>query len=209
MTDEARSRLTPKQRRFVEEYLVDLNAAQAAIRAGYSEHTAYSIGSENLSKPEIAEAIAAASAERSARTRIDADWVLQRLALEAEADIADLFDENGKVLPAHEWPAAFRRGLVAGVEVEEMRGEGASGVIRKVKLSDRLKRLELIGRHITVGAFKDRVEHTGKDGGPIETRELSDFEKNRRLAYLLDRALSAKSAESAPEDPGNAPQTTL
>lgn len=52
-------------------------------------------------------------------------------------------------------------------------------------------------------------EVTGKGGGPIETRELSDFEKNRRLAYLLDRALSAKSAESAPEDPGNAPQTTL
>jgi phage terminase small subunit len=67
--------LTAKQQRFVEEYLIDLNATQAAIRAGYSEKTAYSIGNENLSKPEIAKAIETAQQERSQRTEITADRV--------------------------------------------------------------------------------------------------------------------------------------
>ncbi len=68
--------MTPKQKRFVAEYLIDLNATQAAIRAGYSEKTAYSIGQENLKKPEVAEAVIAAQAERSERTEITQDYVL-------------------------------------------------------------------------------------------------------------------------------------
>ena len=69
-------KLTAKQQRFVAEYLIDLNATQAAIRAGYSEKTAYSIGQENLTKPEIAAAVAAAQAERSERTEVTQDYVL-------------------------------------------------------------------------------------------------------------------------------------
>ncbi len=69
-------KLTAKQDRFVAEYLIDLNATQAAIRAGYSKRTAQRIGSENLFKPLIAAAIAAGQAKRSERTEIDADYVL-------------------------------------------------------------------------------------------------------------------------------------
>lgn len=69
--------MTPKQEAFVREYLVDLNATQAAIRAGYSKRTAHVIGHENLTKPEIANAIVAAMAERATRTEITADYVLQ------------------------------------------------------------------------------------------------------------------------------------
>jgi len=69
-------KLTAKQESFVAEYLIDLNATQAAIRAGYSEKTAYSIGQENLTKPEIAAAVAAAQAERSERTEVTQDYVL-------------------------------------------------------------------------------------------------------------------------------------
>jgi phage terminase small subunit len=203
----AADNLTPKQRRFVEEYLVDLNATQAAIRAGYSEDSAKAIGCENLTKPDIAAAVAEAAEARSKRTQIDADWVLQRLALEADADISDLFDADGKVLPAREWPAAFRRGLVAGIEVEELRGEGISGVVRKVKLGDRLKRIELIGRHIAIGAFKDRVEHTGKDGGPIETRELSPRDALRRMLFALTQA-EREIPVSPPDDSGNSTSTS-
>lgn len=68
--------LTAKQQRFVAEYLIDLNATQAAIRAGYSEKTAYSIGDENLKKPEIAKAIQEAIQNRSERTQVDQDYVL-------------------------------------------------------------------------------------------------------------------------------------
>ena len=69
-------KLTAKQDRFVAEYLIDLNATQAAIRAGYSEKTAYSIGQENLKKPDIASAISAAQAKRAERTEITQDYVL-------------------------------------------------------------------------------------------------------------------------------------
>lgn len=75
--------MTPKQRRFVEEYLVDLDAAAAARRAGYSERTARQIGYENLTKPDVAAAIAAARAERAARTELTQDMVVKGLLREA------------------------------------------------------------------------------------------------------------------------------
>lgn len=70
--------LNAKQQRFVDEYLIDLNATQAAIRAGYSEKTAGSIGQENLTKPEIAKAIDAAQFNRAEQTGIDAAYVLRQ-----------------------------------------------------------------------------------------------------------------------------------
>ena len=71
--------LTPKQECFVAEYLVDLNATQAAIRSGYSEKTAHAIGQENLRKPIIAAEVARAQAERSARTNVTQDYVLESI----------------------------------------------------------------------------------------------------------------------------------
>lgn len=70
-------KMTPRQRRFIDEYLIDLNATQAAIRAGYSQRTAYSIGEENLKKPEISQAIEAAQASRAARVAVSQDEVLE------------------------------------------------------------------------------------------------------------------------------------
>jgi phage terminase small subunit len=157
--------LKPKQQRFVDEYLIDLNATAAAKRTGYSERTAYSIGQELLKKPEIAEAIEKAKAERAERTRIDADWLLRRLADEAVADMADLYDASGNLKPIADWPLIWRQGLVAGIEsATEKAGDEAKDVtvVRKVKLTDRGRRLELIGRHIDVQAFRDRVEFAGK-----------------------------------------------
>ena len=164
--------MTPKQQRFVEEYLVDLNAAAAARRAGYSVRTADAIGRENLGKPTVAAAIAAAQQNRSERTQVDSDWVLKRLHRDATADIADLFDEQGRMKPADQWPDAWRQGLVVGVESFEEYAfdDGVKrpiGMVRKLKLSERSKYVEMIGRHVDVAAFRDRVEHTGKDGGPI------------------------------------------
>jgi phage terminase small subunit len=157
--------LKPKQQRFVDEYLIDLNATAAAKRTGYSERTAYSIGQELLKKPEITEALERAKAERAERTRIDADWLLRRLADEAVADMADLYDADGNLKPIADWPLIWRQGLVAGIEsATEKAGDDAKDitVVRKVKLTDRGRRLELIGRHIDVQAFRDRVEFAGK-----------------------------------------------
>ena len=72
--------MTKKQKCFIEEYLIDLNATQAAIRAGYSTDTAYSIGNENLKKPEVRACIDKAMAERSKRTGVNADRVVEELA---------------------------------------------------------------------------------------------------------------------------------
>lgn len=76
MADELR----PKQRAFIAEYMKDLNATQAAIRAGYSKKTAYAIGRENLNKPQIKSALEAAMADRARRSKITAEWVLEKIA---------------------------------------------------------------------------------------------------------------------------------
>lgn len=170
------AKLNSRQALFVQEYLLDLNATQAAIRAGYSQKTAQHLGYQLLQKTPVQEAIAAAQQERAKRTQIDADWLLTRLAEEAEADLADLYNLDGSLKPVHEWPEVWRKGLVAGVEVlEEFAGTGKDreqiGRVKKVKLADRVKVKELIGRHVNIGAFRDKVEHTGKDGGPIQTEQ--------------------------------------
>jgi len=159
--------LTPKQQLFVNEYLVDLNATQAAIRAGYSPKRADAMGHENLRKPEIAAALMERMNKRSEQTQIDAEWVLKRLAQDATADVADLYDENGSLKSVHEWPMAWRTGLVSGIDtVQERIGVDPEGnpeyaTVRKVRLADRTKLLEMIGKHVNIGAFKDRVEHSG------------------------------------------------
>lgn len=149
--------LTPRQQRFVDEYLLDLNGTQAAIRAGYSAKTANEQAARLLTYASVSAAILEAKRARSERTKVNADWLLDRLADETVADIADLYAEDGSVKPVHQWPMIWRQGLVAGIEVERI-AEGM-GTVTKIKISDRLKRLELIGKHIDVQAFKDRIEH--------------------------------------------------
>lgn len=151
--------MTPLQSAFVDEYLIDLNATQAAIRAGYAESGARTEGARLLANADIADAIAVAKAKRSEKTGIDAAWLLTRLAAEATADVADLYDETGNIRAVKDWPLIWRTGLVAGLDVESI-GEGA-GRLTKIKLSDRIKRLELIGKHVDVQAFKEQVEHSG------------------------------------------------
>jgi Phage terminase, small subunit len=190
------SKLTPKQQRFVDEYLVDLNATQAAIRAGYAPKSAFVQGSRLLSLAKVAEAVSKGQAKRQERTQIDADWVLQRLAVEADADLADLYDDKGSLKPVSEWPMIWRKGLVAGIETkqefEEVDGRNVpAGLVHKVKLSDRIRRLELIGKHVAVGAFAEKHEHTGKDGGPIEVKDVSDEEVARRMAFTLAKGMPA------------------
>lgn len=129
-------KLTDKQRRFVEEYLIDLNATQAAIRAGYSEKTARQAGSENLSKPDIQYAIQKEMASRSERTKIDADFVLTeavemyRMAkgeTESQVMIRDIDAEGGSTQYA------------TPMKLTNVNGMG--------------KALEIIGKHVDVSAF--------------------------------------------------------
>jgi phage terminase small subunit len=157
--------LTPKQETFVREYLIDLNATQAAIRAGYSAKTAKQQGARLLTNVDVSTALTEAKTARSEKTQINAEWVLNRLAADATADLAMLYDEAGSLKPIHEWPMVFRTGLVAGIEVEELfegRGDAREhiGRVRKIKLLDRTKVVELVGKHVDVSAFKEATATT-------------------------------------------------
>jgi phage terminase small subunit len=172
--------LNQQRRRFVEEYLVDLNGTEAAIRAGYSRRSAKAQASQLLAIPEVQAAVSEAQSSRSARTKIDADAVLQRLADAVQADLLDLHDDDGNLKPMKDWPLIWRQGLVAGLEVEELfegRGEDREhiGRLRKVKLADRTKLLELLGKHVGVRAFRDQVGISDPNGDPLK------FETIRRV----------------------------
>jgi phage terminase small subunit len=175
--------LTDKQARFVEEYLVDLNATQAAIRAGYSRATANEQGSRLLANVSVSDAIAAAQAERSKRTQINADWVLERLARIADADIRNVV-QWGEAIAVKDDAGGDR--VVQGialVDAAELAPEHAFAITEvsqtkeglKVKLADKRAALVDIGRHL--GMFVEKAEITGKDGGPLQIVLGADDEK--------------------------------
>jgi phage terminase small subunit len=163
--------LSPKQARFIDEYLVDLNATQAAIRAGYSARTARSIGQENLTKPDIAAAIEAAQRSQSARTGITADMVIAELAKIGFANMADYMKATPGGDPYLDFSALTRDQAAALQEVTiedyvEGRGDNAREVKRvKFRLADKRAALVDLGRHL--GIFINKHQYTGKDGGPI------------------------------------------
>ena len=134
--------LTAKQQRFVDEYLVDLNATEAAIRAGYSAKTAKSIGSENLTKPDIDEAIKQAQAAAADRAQITQDRVIAELAQVAFADIRDFVAWGGQTVVLKASPD-----LASAAAVMSVSGDGEKAQIR---LHDKLRALELLGKHLGV-----------------------------------------------------------
>lgn len=146
--------MTKKQKRFIEEYLIDLNATQAAIRAGYSPDTAYSIGNENLKKPEIKAHIDKAMAERSKRTGVNADRVVMELAKIAFVNADDVIDFKTATVKEGARPED-----TAAIQSVKVKTFGEDGLEREIKMADKIKTLELLGRHL--GMFKDKVEVSG------------------------------------------------
>lgn len=164
-------KLTAKQRRFVDEYLVDLNATQAAIRAGYSRKTAYSIGPENLKKPQVQQAVSAAVGKRAAKIELTADMVLDELR---KLGFSNMRDYMGGIVdgdPYLDFSKLTRDQAAAlqEVTVEDFvdgRGEDARDVRRvKFRLADKRAALVDLGRHL--GMFIERHEFTGKGGTPL------------------------------------------
>lgn len=155
--------LTKKQEAFVREYLVDLNATQAAIRAGYSEKTAGVIGHENLTKPEINEAVKKAMGDRAERTEVTADMVIDELAALAfydPADLAALTDEEGNPVRISgpeqivRLPKHIRKAIVG------WSWDKAGNFT--LRFAPKPATLELIGRHL--GMFKQEIDLNINDG---------------------------------------------
>lgn len=143
--------LTPRQRRFVDEYLIDLNATAAARRAGYAEKWAGSQGFQLLQKPHVAAAIAAAKSDRSARTRVTQDMVIAEYACLAFADIRAFVDwgPDGVALKSSDALDDEQARCIA--EVTETRTQ--HGGSRRVKLHDKKGALDALARHL--GMFTD------------------------------------------------------
>ncbi|HNF63329.1 MAG TPA: terminase small subunit [Rhodocyclaceae bacterium] len=147
---------TPKQSAFIAEYLVDKNATQAAIRAGYSMKTAASIGEENLRKPEIRAAIDAGLAKLAEKAGLSAELVLSSLTRELSFDPADLYDEWGNIKPIHEIPADARKCLV-GMETAQVGSPDAPVMVQKVKWVNPAQAREQAMKHL--GMFeKDNAQ---------------------------------------------------
>ncbi len=165
--------LTDRQRAFCEEYLIDLNGKAAAVRAGYSEKTARVIAQDNLGKPAIVAYLQTLMQARAERTQITADRVITEVARLGFSDVRKLFDANGALLPIDKWPDDVTA-AVASVEVDELfEGYGENriqvGHTKKVKLWDKPRALEMLGKHLRL--FVERIEASGPNGGPIQTRD--------------------------------------
>ena len=149
--------LTPKQKLFVDEYLIDLNATQAAIRAGYSPNNADKIGSELLGKTRVSDAISKAMAERSRRTGINQDRILMELAKIALVNPANVGDFDEATILDSALPEDLA--AVASVKVKRFPTKEGEGIEREIKFYDKTKALDLAGRHL--GMFKDKLEVSG------------------------------------------------
>lgn len=155
--------MTKKQKRFCEEYLIDLNATQAAIRAGYSPDTAGAIGAENLTKPEIQRAVAQAMAERSRRTGVNAERVVLELAKVAFVNVGNVIDATDATLKEDAAPEDLA--AIQSIKVKDM---GEMGIEREIRMADKLKALELLGRHL--GMFNDKMRLDAKlDTGKLDS----------------------------------------
>ena len=161
-------KLTPKQQRFIDEYLIDLNATQAAIRAGYSPNCAGQIGEENLKKPQIASTVAKAKRERSVATKIDAEWVL-RQAVELHQRCMQ------EIRP------------VRNPKTGKQQYDDEGNALFKFNAAAASRALELVGKHVGIRAFREQVEISG---GPSLVERIQAGRDRVRLERVEDAEAS-------------------
>lgn len=181
--------LNDRQIRFCEEYLSNgNNATQAAISAGYSEETAYSIASENLRKPEIAEYLETRQKQILARLEINQDRIAREYARIAFSDIRKLYADDGslkQIKDLDEDAAA----TIAGIETDEIKIDDAViGYTRKVKQWDKLKALEALGK------YEGMFEKDNEQKKPPETIDISGLTTEEKFQYLQLRQKAKSNA---------------
>lgn len=175
-----------KRKAFVREYIVDFNATQAAIRAGYAKKSAATSASRLLRNDKIQAEIAKQVEKRAKRTEITADRVLTELWEMHSFDIREAFNADGTLKPVDQIPDGMAK-MISGIEVSEIwEGFGDAreqvGVIKKLKIADRLKAIELVGKHVNVAAFRERVALSDPNDGPLfDPDSLSDDAKRELI----------------------------
>ncbi|EFU7807527.1 terminase small subunit [Salmonella enterica] len=158
--------LTAMQEAYAQEYTkCPENQTQAAINAGFSPNTAAVKASVMMRDERIQKRIAEIMEERNKRLRVSADYVLLRLVEIDQMDVIDILNDDMSIKPVSEWPKVWRQYLT-GFELADMfegRGDEKElvGILKKIKWPDKVKNLELIGKHVDVNAFKERLEVSG------------------------------------------------
>lgn len=198
--EQTMAELTDKQNRFVDEYPINLNATQAAMRAGYSEKTAAQQGARLLKNVKIAALIAKALEARSERTKITADRVLEELGHIGFFDIRKMFDAKGDLLSPADLDdvTAAAIGSIDVVAKSVTVGEAKEiEYVHKIKACDKVRALESIGKHL--GMFPTRHEHGGLDGKPIEVHAFLDVSKlsTGALEEIMNATSDAEGTKSS------------
>lgn len=174
--EEGKVKLTAKQEAFCNEYLIDLNATQAAIRAGYSIDTASEMGYENLGKPHLQSLISELKAIRSKRCEISQDNVLKELAKIGFSDIRDFYNGNGQLKLPHDM-SDQAAACLSGIDVDEIFGFNPEseqrekiGETKKIKLHNKITALDLLGRHL--GIFEKDNKQKSVEGLILKINEV-------------------------------------
>lgn len=177
--------LNDGQRRFIEEYLIDLNATQAAIRAGYSPKTAKSQGQRLLTNVDIEAAIQAAINERSERTKITQDMVLSELAKVGFSDLRNVFTPMGGIIDPRDWDDSTA-GAISSVEVVRRQsgeydddGNPIPEHVHKIKVWDKVSALEKMGKHL--GMFTEKFDHKHSLSDPLTELLTAVAEGGKRI----------------------------
>ncbi|MDD2857778.1 MAG: terminase small subunit [Candidatus Nanopelagicales bacterium] len=180
------AKLTPRQELFCREYLVDLNATQAATRAGYSAKTALQQGPRLLGNVGVSARIEQLKAKRATKLEITADRVLLEMSRIALSDTRKLFDDAGRLRPVSEWDddmAAAVAGVDVAEETEKRSGRHITTYTKKVKLWDKINALVKLGQHL--GMFREQV--TNLNVTPADLEGMSDADLDRLRAKLTGR----------------------
>lgn len=140
------------------------NQTQAAINAGFSPNTAAVKASVMMRDERIQKRIAELMEERNKRLRVSADYVLLRLVEIDQMDVIDILNDDGTLKPIREWPKIWRTtlsGFDLSSTIMNMDETSIETILKKIKWPDKVKNLDLIGKHVDVNAFKERLEVSG------------------------------------------------
>lgn len=154
--------LTAMQEAYAQEYTkCPENQTQAAINAGFSPNTAAVKASVMMRDERIQKRIAELMEERNKRLRVSADYVLLRLVEIDQMDVLDILNDDGTLKPIREWPKIWRTtlsGFDLSSTIMNMNEDSIETILKKIKWPDKVKNLELIGKHVDVNAFRERLE---------------------------------------------------
>ncbi|ECF8085140.1 terminase small subunit [Salmonella enterica] len=157
--------LTAMQEAYAQEYTkCPENQTQAAINAGFSPNTAAVKASVMMRDERIQKRIAELMEERNKRLRVSADYVLIRLVEIDQMDVIDILNDDGTLKPIREWTKIWRTtlsGFDLSSTIMNMDETSIETILKKIKWPDKVKNLELIGKHVDVNAFKERLEVSG------------------------------------------------